>query len=127
MGKTKEITEDQQKALDAEKAFRESPLGQNITKLEDHVKGHLADMFDAAGVAFSTEKEDEVMTNFIAASHAAGTIQRLVWEQLDYEAKMREEQNSIPTPKIEKAIKKQAKKEAVKKNRPRGKTSMKKA
>jgi len=127
MEKTKEITEDQQKALDAEKAFRESPLGQNITKLEDHVKGHLADMFDAAGVAFSTEKEDEVMTNFIAAAHAAGTIQRLVWEQLDYEAKMREEQNSIPTAKIEKAIKKQAKKEAVKKNRPRGKTSMKKA
>ena len=127
MGKTKEITEDQQKALDAEKAFRESPLGQNITKLEGHVKGHLTDMFDAAGVAFSAEKEDEVMTNFIAAAHAAGTIQRLVWEQLDYEAKMREEQSSIPTAKIEKAIKKQAKKESVKKNRPRGKTSMKKA
>jgi hypothetical protein len=127
MGKTKEITEDQQKALDAEKAFRDSPLGKNITQLENHVKGHLSDMFDAAGIAFSTDQEDEVMTNFIAASHAAGTIQRLVWEQLDFEAKQREEQNSIPTAKIEKAIKKQAKKEAVKKNRPRGKTSMKKA
>lgn len=125
MGKTKEITEEQ-KALDAEKAFRESPLGQNITKLEGHVSDHLTDMFIALGINTEDVNMVDVMTNFIAASHAAGTIQRLVWEQLDYEAKLREEQNSIPTAKIEKAIKKQAKKAAVKKNRARGKTSMKK-
>lgn len=125
MGKTKEITEEQ-KALDAEKAFRESPLGQNITKLENHVSDHLTDMFIALGINTEDVNMVDVMTNFIAASHAAGTIQRLVWEQLDYEAKQREQQNSIPTAKIEKAIKKQAKKDAVKKNRARGKTSMKK-
>ena len=91
MGKTKEITEEQ-KALDAEKAFRESPLGQNITKLEGHVSDHLTDMFIALGINTEDVNMVDVMTNFIAASHAAGTIQRLVWEQLDYEAKLREEQ-----------------------------------
>ena len=65
-----------------------------------------------------------MMTNFIAASHAAGTIQRLVWQQMDFEAKQKE---AMQTTKAEKTLKKSAKKEAVKKNRSRGKTSMKKA
>ena len=65
------------------------------------------------------------MTTFIGAAHAAGAIQRLVWQQLDYEQQQKEA--PAPVKKAEKALKKQAKKEAVKKNRPRGKTSMKKA
>ena len=126
MEKVKEISAEE-KQVEAEKAFRETPLGQNITQLEGHVENHLVDMLSSVGISVTDEQRTDMMTNFIAASHAAGTIQRLVWEQLDFEAKQREEQNSIPTAKIEKAIKKQAKKEAVKKNRPRGKTSMKKA
>ena len=66
----------------------------------------------------------DVMTNFIAASHASGTIQRLVWQQMDFESKQRE---ALQSTKVEKAVKKAAKKETVKKNRSRGKTSMKKA
>jgi len=127
MGKTKEITEDQQKALDAEKAFRESPLGQNITQLEDHVANHLVDMLDAVGVGVTDDNRDVVMSNFIAAAHAAGTIQKLVWEQLDFEAKQRNLQQAAPSAQTEKQARKAEKKEAVKKNRPRGKTSMKKA
>ena len=66
----------------------------------------------------------DVMTNFIAASHASGTIQRLVWQQMDFEAKQRE---ALQSTKVEKAVKKAAKKKTVKKNRSRGKTSRIKA
>ena len=123
MGKTKELAmEEQQKAN--QEAFRESPLGKAITELEGHVGNHLVAMLDAVGIGVTDEQRDEAMTHFIAASHASGTIQRLVWEQMDHEAKQRA---AGETTKAEKAIKKSEKKEATKKNRPRGKTSMKKA
>ena len=123
MGKTKELAmEEQQKAH--QEAFRESPLGKAITDLEGHVGNHLVAMLDTVGIGVTDEQRNEVMTNFIAASHAAGTIQRLVWEQMDHEAKQRA---AVETSTTEKAIKKAEKKEATKKNRSRGKTSMKKA
>ena len=123
MEKVKEISTEE-KQEQANKAFRETPLGQNITQLEQHVENHLVDMLSAVGIGVTDEQRTDMMTNFIAASHAAGTIQRLVWQQMDYEAKQRE---AMQAPNLEKAAKKAAKKETVKKNRPRGKTSMKKA
>jgi len=123
MEKVKEISTEE-KQIEAEKAFRETPLGQNITQLEGHVENHLVDMLSAVGIGVTDEQRTDMMTNFIAASHAAGTIQRLVWQQMDYEAKQRE---AMQTTKAEKIVKKAAKKEATKKNRSRGKTSMKKA
>jgi len=123
MEKVKEISQEE-KEMQAEKAFRETPLGQNITQLEEHVENHLVDMLSAVGIGVTDEQRTDMMTNFIAASHAAGTIQRLVWQQMDYEAKQRE---AIQSTKAEKAVKKAAKKESTKKNRSRGKTSMKKA
>ena len=123
MGKTKELAmEEQQKAN--QEAFRESPLGKAITELEGHVGNHLVAMLDAVGIGVTDEQRDEAMTHFIADSHASGTIQRLVWEQTDHEAKQRA---AVETSKAEKAVKKAEKKEATKKNRSRGKTSMKKA
>ena len=123
MEKVKEISQEE-KQIEAEKAFRATPLGKNITDLEAHVENHLVDMLIAANIDTTNIKMTDVMTNFIAASHAAGTIQRLVWQQMDYEAKKRE---AMQSPKLEKMAKKAAKKESVKKNRSRGKTSMKKA
>ena len=123
MEKVKEISQEE-KEMQAEKAFREPPLGQNITKLEAHVENHLVDMLMALNIDTTNVKMTDVMTNFIAASHAAGTIQRLVWQQMDFESKQRE---ALQSTKVEKAVKKAAKKETVKKNRSRGKTSMKKA
>ena len=123
MEKVKELSQEE-KQEQANKAFRETPLGQNITQLEGHVENHLVDMLSAVGIGVTDEQKTDMMTNFIAASHAAGTIQRLVWQQMDYEAKQRE---AIQTTKAEKVVKKAAKKEATKKNRSRGKTSMKKA
>ena len=123
MEKVKEISHEE-KQMQAEKAFRETPLGKNITQLEEHVENHLVDMLSSVGIGVTDEQRTDMMTNFIAASHAAGTIQRLVWQQMDYEAKKRE---AMESPKLEKAAKKAAKKESVKKNRSRGKTSMKKA
>tara|TARA_R100001443_G_scaffold27449_1_gene40650 strand:- start:1108 stop:1479 length:372 start_codon:yes stop_codon:yes gene_type:complete len=123
MEKVKELSQEERQEQ-ANKAFRETPLGQNITQLEKHVENHLVDMLSAVGIGVTDEQRTDMMTNFIAASHAAGTIQRLVWQQMDYEAKQRE---AMQSPKLEKAAKKAAKKETVKKNRPRGKTSMKKA
>ncbi len=123
MEKVKEISQEE-KEMQAEKAFRETPLGQNITQLEEHVENHLVDMLSAVGIGVTDEQRTDMMTNFIAASHAAGTIQRLVWQQMDFEAKQRE---AIQSTKAEKAVKKAAKKESTKKNRSRGKTSMKKA
>jgi hypothetical protein len=123
MEKVKEISTEE-KQMEAEKAFRETPLGQNITQLEEHVENHLVDMLDSVGIGVTDEQRTDMMTNFIAASHAAGTIQRLVWQQMDFEAKQRE---AVKTTKAEKAVKKAEKKEATKKNRSRGKTSMKKA
>lgn len=123
MGKVKEISTEE-KQMEAEKAFRETPLGQNITQLEGHVENHLVDMLDSVGIGVTDEQRTDMMTNFIAASHAAGTIQRLVWQQMDFEAKQRE---AVKTTKAEKAVKKAEKKEATKKNRSRGKTSMKKS
>ncbi len=123
MEKVKKISQEE-KEMQAEKAFRETPLGQNITQLEEHVENHLVDMLSAVGIGVTDEQRTDMMTNFIAASHAAGTIQRLVWQQMDYEAKQRE---AIQSTKAEKAVKKAAKKESTKKNRSRGKTSMKKA
>jgi len=123
MEKVKEISQEEKK-IEAEKAFRETPLGQNITQLEAHVENHLVDMFSAVGINVTDDQRTEMMTNFIAASHAAGTIQRLVWQQMDFESKQRE---AMQTTKAEKTVKKAAKKEATKKNRSRGKTSMKKA
>ena len=123
MEKVKEISQEE-KQIEAEKAFRATPLGKNITELEGHVENHLVDMLSAVGIGVTDEQRTDMMTNFIAASHAAGTIQRLVWQQMDYEAKQRE---AMQSPKLEKAAKKAAKKETVKKNRSRGKTSMKKA
>ena len=123
MEKVKEISQ-QEKEMEAHEAFRKTPLGKNITQLEGHVENHLVDMFSSVGIGVTDDQRAEMMTNFIAASHAAGTIQRLVWQQMDYEAKQRE---AMQTTKAEKAVKKAVKKEAVKKNRSRGKTSMKKA
>lgn len=123
MEKVKEISQEE-KEMQAEKAFRETPLGQNITQLEGHVENHLVDMLSAVGIGVTDEQRTDMMTNFIAASHAAGTIQRLVWQQMDFEAKQKQ---AMQTTKAEKTVKKAAKKEAVKKNRSRGKTSMKKA
>ena len=123
MEKVKELSQEERQEQ-ANKAFRETPLGQNITQLEQHVENHLVDMLSAVGIGVTDEQRTDMMTNFIAASHAAGTIQRLVWQQMDYEAKQRE---AMQAPNLEKAAKKAAKKETVKKNRPRGKTSMKKA
>ena len=123
MEKVKEISQ-KEKEMEAEKAFRATPLGKNITELEGHVENHLVDMLMAANIDTTDIKMKDVMTNFIGASHAAATIQRLVWQQMDYEAKQRE---AMQSSKAEKAIKKAAKKEATKKNRSRGKTSMKKA
>lgn len=123
MEKVKEISQEE-KEMQAEKAFRETPLGQNITKLEAHVENHLVDMLMALNIDTTSVNMKDVMTNFIAASHASGTIQRLVWQQMDFEAKQRE---ALQSTKVEKAVKKAAKKETVKKNRSRGKTSMKKA
>ena len=123
MEKVKEISQ-KEKEMEAEKAFRATPLGKNITELEGHVENHLVDMLDAVGIGVTDKQRTDMMTNFIAASHAAGTIQRLVWQQMDFEAKQRE---AMQTTKAEKIVKKAAKKEAVKKNRSRGKTSMKKA
>jgi len=123
MEKVKEISQDE-KQMEAEKAFRETPLGQNITQLEGHVENHLVDMLSSVGINVTDEQRTDMMSNFIAASHAANTIQRLVWQQMDFEAKQRE---AMQTTKAEKTVKKAAKKEAVKKNRSRGKTSMKKA
>ena len=121
MEKTKELTKEELEKN--EKAFRDSPLGKSITELEGHVMNHLSDMFDAVGCPLKDDERTDVMTNFIAASHASGTIQRLVWQQMDYEAKQKQ---AIETSKVEKVIKKETKKEATKKNRSRGKTSMKK-
>lgn len=128
MGKLKELgmkEQEEQNRKDeinkVEKDFRDSPLGKAITELEGHIESHLGDMFESLGL--KAEDKEAVMTNFIAASHAAGTIQRLVWEQMDYEAKQRAE---VETSKVEKVVKKAEKKEATKKNRSRGKTSMKK-
>ena len=123
MEKVKEISAEE-KQMEAEKAFRETPLGQNISKLETHVEDHLVDMFMNLNIDTTSVDIKKVMSSFIAASHAAGTIQRLVWQQMDFESKQRE---AIQTSKAEKIAKKEAKKETVKKNRPRGKTSMKKA
>ena len=123
MEKVKEISAEE-KQMEAEKAFRETPLGQNITKLEAHVEDHLVNMLMALNIDTTSVNMKDVMTNFIAASHASGTIQRLVWQQMDFEAKQRE---ALQSTKVEKAVKKAAKKETVKKNRSRGKTSMKKA
>jgi len=123
MEKVKEISA-KEKQMEAEKAFRETPLGQNISKLETHVEDHLVDMFMNLNIDITSVDIKKVMSNFIAASHASGTIQRLVWQQMDFESKQRE---AIQTSKAEKAAKKEAKKQTVKKNRPRGKTSMKKA
>ena len=126
MGKLKELgmkeQEEQNRIEKVEKDFRDSPLGKAITDLEGHIENHLGDMFKSVGV--KVKDKEAMMTNFIAASHAAGTIQRLVWEQMDYEAKQRQ---AIESSKVGKAVKKEAKKEATKKNRSRGKTSMKKA
>jgi len=119
MGKTKELAAKQQQ----EEQFRDSPLGKAITELESHVEGHLIGMFEAAGVTVSPTMKEAMMTNFIGASHAAGTIQRLVWEQMDFQAKQTAE---VATAKPEKAERKAAKKEAVKANRPRGKMTVKK-
>tara|TARA_R110002096_G_scaffold147551_5_gene307464 strand:+ start:109 stop:492 length:384 start_codon:yes stop_codon:yes gene_type:complete len=125
MGKLKEVgmkeQEEQNRIEKVEKQFRDSPLGTAITELEGHVESHLGDMFESLGL--EVKDREAMMTNFIAASHAAGTIQRLVWEQMDYEAKQRE---AVETSKVEKVVKKAEKKEATKKNRSRGKTSMKK-
>tara|TARA_R100000734_G_C3311346_1_gene102200 strand:+ start:921 stop:1292 length:372 start_codon:yes stop_codon:yes gene_type:complete len=123
MEKVKEISA-KEKQMEAEKAFRETPLGQNISKLETHVEDHLVDMFMNLNIDITSVDIKKVMSSFIAASHASGTIQRLVWQQMDFESKQRE---AIQTSKAEKAAKKEAKKQTVKKNRPRGKTSMKKA
>jgi len=123
MEKVKELTQ-KEKEMEAEKAFRATPLGKNITELEAHVENHLVDMLMALNIDTTNVNMTDVMTNFIAASHAAGTIQRLVWQQMDFEAKQKE---AMQTTKAEKVVKKAAKKEAVKKNRSRGKTSMKKA
>ncbi len=129
MGKLKELgmkeQEDQNRKDEinkVEKDFRDSPLGKAITELEGHIENHLVDMFKSLDI--KVKDKEAMMTNFIAASHAAGTIQRLVWEQMDYEAKQRQ---AIESSKVDKAVKKEAKKEATKKNRSRGKTSMKKA
>ena len=123
MEKVKELTQ-KEKEMEADKAFRATPLGKNITDLEAHVENHLVDMLMALNIDTTNVKMTDVMTNFIAASHAAGTIQRLFWQQMDYEAKQKE---ALQSAKAEKALKKAAKKETVKKNRSRGKTSMKKA
>ena len=123
MEKVKEISAEE-KQMEAEKAFRETPLGQNISKLETHVEDHLVDMFMNLNIDTTSVDIKKVMSSFIAASHAAGTIQRLVWQQMDFESKQRE---AIQTSKAEKIAKKEAKKETVKKTSPRGKTSMKKA
>ena len=123
MEKVKEISQEE-KEMQAEKAFRETPLGQNITKLEAHVEDHLVNMLMALNIDTTSVNMKDVMTNFIAASHASGTIQRLVWQQMDFESKQRE---ALQSNKVEKTVKKAAKKETVKKNRSRGKTSMKKA
>jgi len=119
MGKIKEIAA----VTEQEQEFRNSPLGKAITELETHVEGHLTEMFEAAGVKITPTMKEDMMVNFIGASHAAGTIQRLVWEQMDFQAKQTAE---VATAKPEKAVKKAAKKEAVKANRPRGKMTVKK-
>lgn len=126
MGKLKELgmkeQEEQNRIEKVQKDFRDSPLGKAITDLEGHIENHLEDMFKSLDI--KVKDKEAMMTNFIAASHAAGTIQRLVWEQMDYEAKQRQ---AIESSKVNKTVKKEAKKEATKKNRSRGKTSMKKA
>lgn len=126
MGKLKELgmkeQEEQNRIEKVQKDFRDSPLGKAITDLEGHIENHLKDMFKSLDI--KVKDKEAMMTNFIAASHAAGTIQRLVWEQMDYEAKQRQ---AIESSKVNKTVKKEAKKEATKKNRSRGKTSMKKA
>tara|TARA_R110002096_G_C14654636_1_gene726805 strand:+ start:4287 stop:4646 length:360 start_codon:yes stop_codon:yes gene_type:complete len=119
MGKTKEIAAQEAQ----EQQFRESPLGKAITELEGHVGGHLVELFDTVGIKVEEEAKELLVSNFIGATHAAGTIQRLVWEQMDYEAKHKAE---LTAPKIEKAARKEAKKEETKKNRPRGKMTVKK-
>lgn len=113
-------TEKQQEA-----EFRATPLGNAITELEGSIEGHLVEMFKALGIETKAKtKELEVaMSNFIGASHAAGAIQRLVWQEMDHQAKARE---AVNTKAVEKAQKKELKKEETKKNRPRGKTSMNK-
>ncbi len=80
MEKVKEISQEE-KEMQAEKAFRETPLGRNITQLESHVENHLVDMLTSVGIGVTDEQRTDMMTNFIAASHAAGTIQRLVWHK----------------------------------------------
>ena len=128
MGKLKELgmkEQEEQNRKDeintVEKDFRGSPLGKAITELEGHIESHLGNMFESLDI--KVKDKETMMTNFIAASHASGTIQRLVWEQMDYEAKQRAE---VETSKVEKIVKKAEKKESTKKNRSRGKTSMKK-
>lgn len=123
MEKVKEISVEE-KQMEAEKAFRETPLGKNISDLEKHTLSHLQELMDALNIDTKDVNMEHVTGSFIGATHAAGTIQRLVWQQMDYEAKKRE---ALETTKVEKTVKKAAKKEAVKKNRSRGKTSMKKA
>ena len=98
-----------------EKDFSDSPLGKAIHELEGHIENHLLIMLDSFGVKVTDEQKPIMMSNFIAATHASGTIQRLVWEQMDYEAKQRA---AIETSKAEKLIKK---------NKPSKKTSNKKA
>ena len=123
MEKVKELSA-KEKQDEAHKAFRATPLGKNITDLEVHVTGCLRDMLEAINIDTKDLDMGLITSTFITASHASGTIQRLVWQQMDFEAKQRE---AMETTKAEKTVKKAAKKEAVKKNRSRGKTSMKKA
>ena len=122
MEKVKEISA-KEKQDEAHKAFRETPLGKNITQLEGHVSDCLSDMLTEMKIDTKDLDMGLITSTFITASHASGTIQRLVWQQMDYEAKQRE---AMQTTKAEKAVKKAAKKETTKKNRSRGKTSMKK-
>ena len=46
---------------------------------------------------------ENVTSSFIGATHAAGTIQRLVWQQMDFEAKQKQ---AMQTTKAEKTVKK---------------------
>jgi|TARA_R110000744_G_scaffold17850_1_gene48098 hypothetical protein len=117
MSKTKESsTAEQQEA-----EFRATPLGKAITELEGSVEGHLKEMFGAFGLKLEegSKEMDYAMSNFIGASHAAGAIQRMVWQEMEHMAKNKEAINT-------KEVTKEVKKEKVKKNRSRGKTSMKK-
>ncbi len=95
-----------------------SELGQAINELETQVQENLAEMFTVLNI--DCEDIEKVSQHFIAASNSAGTAQQLIFE---YYQRM-QESNDV---KVDRVVRKSAKKAETKKNRSRGKTSMKKA